>query len=86
MLGALEPNFLNFVGFFATAAASATALVQMKRHDELARSYDLAAGELNRIKVMIERSDDEESCRKHISDSESTISREHTMWAAKRSG
>src|SRR5207248_2821452 len=45
----------NLIGFFTSVAAAATALGQLQRNDELARSYALAAQELQLIRSLIDR-------------------------------
>jgi conflict system pore-forming effector with SLATT domain len=78
-------SLLGAVGVLMTAAASATAWSQAKRHDELPNSYGLAAQELRTIYTLIERADDENTFRALVDKGEEAISREHTMWCARRS-
>jgi SMODS and SLOG-associating 2TM effector domain 3/SMODS and SLOG-associating 2TM effector domain 1 len=81
---AAVPGTLNLIGFFASLAAAATAFAQLQSHDELGRSYAVAAAELSLIQTLIERCD-ESDFAESIKDAEGAISREHTMWIAKRS-
>jgi hypothetical protein len=76
----------DFVGVFATASAGALAWLQTKRYEDLAQAYMTAAKELSRIgsTVTVAAISDAELSR-FVLDSENTISREHTLWLAKRS-
>lgn len=79
------PFAFNAVGVLMTLAASATAWAQAKRHDELSNSYSLAAQELQHIEALIERVNDDDAFRTLVNQGEEAISREHTMWCARRS-
>jgi len=81
---AVAPATVNLIGFLSTVAAGATAFVQLQSHDELARSYGLAAQELSLIETLIRRCTDEAEFNELVKNSEGAISREHTMWIAKR--
>ena len=74
----------NAVGFCTSVAAAATAWTQLRRHDDLAQSYRLAAVELRLAKARVLASADESSFASHVDDAEETVSREHTLWAIKR--
>ncbi len=80
----IRTDAVNLIGFFASVAAAATALAQLSRNDELARSYTLAAQELQLIRSLMEPADTEERFLEFVENSEGAISREHTMWMAKR--
>jgi SMODS and SLOG-associating 2TM effector domain 3/SMODS and SLOG-associating 2TM effector domain 1 len=84
VLGMLGVNSLDLIGVFAAAAAAATALSQLHRHDELAKSYALAALELNHLKDLIDGVHREVMLQDRVKDTEAAISREHTMWVARR--
>jgi len=81
---AAEPIALNLVAFFSSVAAGATAIAQIGRHDELARSYSYAAQELNLFESSLKRSTDEAAFADLVEHTELAISREHTLWVAKR--
>ena len=81
---AAEPMALNFVAFFSSVAAGGTAIAQVGRHDELARSYSYAAQELNLFKSLLERAKDDVAFAHLVEQTELAISREHTLWVAKR--
>jgi hypothetical protein len=69
---------------FMTLAATATAWNQAQRHDELSASYSLAAHEIANLKTLLGGCDEETSCLLLVEDVEEAISREHTMWRARR--
>lgn len=75
---------LDFVALAAAISAMATAWTQINRNDELAKSYGVAAQELILLKGELEAVDTEEQFVQVIDDAESAVSREHTMWMAKR--
>jgi hypothetical protein len=74
----------SLVGFFAALATAATAWTQLGRHDELSRSYALAYQELIAIRTLAEGATSQASLAQVVNDGEGAISREHTMWVAKR--
>jgi SMODS and SLOG-associating 2TM effector domain 1/SMODS and SLOG-associating 2TM effector domain 3 len=76
---------VDLVGPLAAITAAATAWTQLGRHDELAKSYGLAAHELMLLHSRLELAETEEAFRQGVEETESAISREHTMWMAKRS-
>jgi hypothetical protein len=79
------PWRINFVSVVMTVAASLTAWSQAKRHDELANSYSVAAQELHDIAALISASDTEGKFAEMVDQGEEAVSREHTMWCARRS-
>lgn len=74
----------NIATVLATMAATFVAWLQLKKHQELASSYALAAHELGFVQVAAPHVVTEESFSSFVSDAESAISREHTMWVARR--
>jgi hypothetical protein len=75
---------INFAHVFSAAAIAFLAWIQVKRHQELAQSYGVATHELGLIAEQIPYlKNDEDLCR-FVSESENAISREHTMWIARR--
>lgn len=79
---ALSSN-LNIIGVFTSVAVAATALSELHAHDGLGQSYAFAAHELAAILALVESSD-ETKFADYVKDTEGAISREHTMWIAKR--
>jgi hypothetical protein len=76
---------LSLVGPLLALAAAVTAWTQLGRHDELSKSYALANQELLTIKSLVDTVDTEKELAGLVRDGEGAISREHTMWVAKRS-
>ncbi len=74
----------NVIGLCAAVAAAATAWGQLGRHDELSKSYALAYQELITIQTLAESVTTEEDLDRLVANGEGAISREHTMWMAKR--
>jgi len=63
---------------------STLAWLHIKRHQELSYSYALTAHELRIIKSKIKNVDSDSKLNDFVDDSETAISREHTMWLARR--
>ena len=72
------------VPILMTCAAAAVAWNQMKRHSELAQTYSLAAQELGEQEAIALDITDESQFFAIVEQVEETISREHTMWCARR--
>lgn len=75
---------LNLIGVLGSLAAAATAWSQLGRYDELSKSYVLAAQELRIVKDLAENVAIQGDLDDIVRDGEGAISREHTMWVAKR--
>lgn len=75
---------LNGTGIFSALAASFLAWLQVKRYQELAQSYGLASQELGLIVEEGKHVKTEEELSSFVTNSESAISREHTLWIARR--
>jgi hypothetical protein len=75
---------INPIPIVTTYAAAMAAWSQMKRHEELAQSYALAAQELEEIDVIANSQAGEEAFAQIVEQAENSISREHTMWCARR--
>jgi hypothetical protein len=75
----------DLVGVFAAISASALAWLTLKRYEDLAEAYQTAAKELSRIGSEAPANATEEELSRFVIDSENAISREHTLWVAKRS-
>jgi len=69
---------------FSTLASAIVAWGQMKRYQELAQAYGLAAQELslNAARGAYVTTDDD--LARFVNDAETAISREHSMWVARR--
>ena len=75
---------VNISTFFAAAAAASIAWLQLKRHQELSNSYGLAAQELGLIAEQSKSIVAPDKLSAFILDAENAISREHTLWIARR--
>jgi hypothetical protein len=76
--------WVNVVGIFGALAAAATAWTQLSRHDELVKSYSVAAQELATIENLANQASTEADLIEAVRNGEGAISREHTLWVAKR--
>lgn len=74
----------NAASVFAALAAAFMAWLQVKQHQELAHAYGLAAHELGIVEIRARHVTTEEEFSSFVSDTENAISREHTMWVARR--
>ncbi len=75
---------INPIPIVTTCAAAMAAWSQMKRHDESAQSYALAAQELEEIEAITNNQAGEDAFAQLVEQAENSISREHTMWCARR--
>ena len=73
----------DLLGIAATAAASALAWVQTRDSQNLAEMYRVAANELAVIGEL-EQPGDPQAWSAHVGNGERAISREHTLWLARR--
>lgn len=79
------PSFpFNFTGFVATLATSFLTWLQVRRHEELSKSYALAAQELSEAETVARYVDSGKGLSKLVCDVEQAISREHTLWVVRR--
>ncbi|WP_350287587.1 DUF4231 domain-containing protein [uncultured Croceitalea sp.] len=88
-IGSLALDYLNILQFtltplMACLASSVIAWQQLKRYQELTESYGITATELNLIKSKVKHIEDESSFERFVDDAETAISREHTLWLARR--
>lgn len=74
----------NIVPVITTCAAVVAAWSQMKRHDELKKTYALAAQELSELEAIANNLASESDFPQLVEQVEEAISREHTMWCARR--
>ncbi len=84
VLRAAEIIEVNLFGVISGAVGAAVAWLQAKRHQDLVRSYGLAALELGALKGRVERVATEAELEALVEQGEEAMSREHTAWAAKR--
>ena len=83
-LRALNIIHMAPTGPLMTVAASFSAWALAKRHDELAMAYAMTAEELKSLTDKVERCSEETEFLGYAGDVEGAISREHTMWRARR--
>lgn len=76
---------IGSVSVLMTLAAAITAWNQLKRHDELTHTYSLAAKDLEEIEAMAPHINSAQDLQTFVEQAECAISREHTMWRARRS-
>lgn len=75
---------VNLPSVFSALAAMLIAWMQIKRYQELSQSYSIAAHELGLISVDAFNINSEDKFAKFVADAEAAISREHTLWVARR--
>lgn len=78
-----SPTWPNIIGLLSTVTAASATLARLRGDNEVAQRYALAAQELATIQHRIEASNPH-TFPARVVEAESAISREHTMWAAKR--
>jgi hypothetical protein len=69
---------------FSTLASATVAWGAIKRYQELAQAYGLAAQELSLIAARAPHVGTEVELARFVNDAETAISREHAMWVARR--
>ena len=74
----------NLVGVFSSLASALVAWLQVRQHEELAQSYALAALELGFIEEQGRQVASDADFSGFVGDAENAISREHTLWIARR--
>lgn len=78
---------VDLLGILAAAAASATAWMQTRDHQNLAESYTVTGRELKIIHTRAEAgagSESEQEWSDFVEEAERAVSREHTLWLARR--
>jgi len=79
------PNLkMHFTGLFAALASAFIAWLQMKQHKELAQAYSVAEFDLSLAEEQARHVRDEGDFSSFVADAENAISREHTLWIARR--
>jgi hypothetical protein len=80
-----DPEFtIKFPSILATLTSSILAWLQVKKHQELSQSYSIAAQDLGLIQDKSNQILNDEQLSVFVADAETAISREHTMWLARR--
>lgn len=75
---------INITGILSALATVTITWLQVKHHQELAQAYGVAAQELTFIYSMSFEVKSEDSLSDYVNESENAISREHTLWVARR--
>ena len=75
---------VNAVGGMAAISAGFIAWMQTKRFSDLGVSYSIAANDLRRIQAERENVTTEEDVQIFVKEIEVAVSREHSMWLARR--
>jgi hypothetical protein len=74
----------SLTGLLCSLASALMAWLQLKQYQELAQSYSVAAVELGLIEEEAQYVLTEAQLSSFVSDAEKAISREHTLWVARR--
>lgn len=74
----------DLVGFFSSASTSIISWIQVKRYQELHEAYSTTAFELDIIYNQGSQLDNDRNFLSFVEDAEKAISREHTLWIARR--
>jgi len=75
---------INLLPVITTCAAAVVAWNQVRRHEELKKTYALAAQELGELEAMASSLNAEDDFPQLVEQVEEAVSREHTMWCARR--
>jgi hypothetical protein len=84
ILSAKLVDFTRLVACVSAAAAAGISWSQLNKFDEVAESYGVAACDLTLILSLSKHISDEKSFGEFVQDAEKAISREHTLWVARR--
>ncbi|GMX64357.1 DUF4231 domain-containing protein [Paenibacillus elgii] len=75
---------VNITPILTSLVTMSITWLQLKQHYELAQAYSIAAHELSIIQSLGIRVSDEIALSEYVNESENAISREHTLWIARR--
>lgn len=75
---------IQLTGIFAALAGALMAWLQIKQHRELAQGYAMVEMELSFVEGQATRVASERDLSEFVAEAEGAISREHTVWVAKR--
>ena len=84
LVAVFGPLRVDLVAILVTFAAIGIAWDQGRRNEELSRTYALAAQELSALESLAPRKDIKQTFSQYVSEVEDAISREHTLWCARR--
>lgn len=74
----------NLGGVFSALASALIAWLQVRQHEELAQSYAVTALDLGFIEEQAASVKDDKGLATFVADAENTVSREHSLWIARR--
>jgi hypothetical protein len=83
-IAAVVEGGLKIIGFIATGIGAGLAWMQAQRYADLSQSYSVAAHDISDLLALIQSIRTTEEFSVFISDAENAISREHTLWIARR--
>lgn len=86
IISLLDIADLDVSSVLAAAIAAAGAWLEVKQYDNLASAYSLTATELGFVRMTGENVTTESEWSTYVVSAEQAISREHTMWLARRLG
>jgi hypothetical protein len=75
---------VSLLGFLGAFSAGIVAWIQIKRHSDLSTSYAVAAEDLALISERFKLAFDQKSVNALVENVEEAVSREHSMWLARR--
>jgi len=75
---------VKLTGLFTSLASALIAWLQIKQHREIAQPYSIAELELGFIQEQAQHVTNERELSDFVGDAEKAISREHTLWIARR--
>lgn len=75
---------IKLTGLFTSLATALIAWLQVRQHKELAQSYSIAEVELGFIQERAQYVTNDRELSDFVGDAENAISREHTLWIARR--
>lgn len=74
----------NLAAIFAAGAAAIVAWIQVKQYEDLAQAYGLTSNELSFLRSRYDAITSDEELSTFVIDVENAISKEHTLWVARR--
>jgi hypothetical protein len=74
----------DLVAVLAAVSTAIIAWIQSRRLEELSQSYSVASKDLNLATAQLQHVESDGDLARFVADCENAISREHTLWAARR--
>lgn len=74
----------GWVAFWSAVTASSLSWIQLNRFQELAESYAVAANDLSLVAAQSDHIHTDVDFSRFVRDAENAVSREHTLWTARR--